>query len=322
MSWGTKTVASVALMLLAALIALIFEGADRVIQARIQRRLGPPLSQPFYDLVKLFAKESLLPPDALPWLFSGGPVFAAASALTIFLYIPIGSLPPVLAGGGDLLLALFLLFLSSSALILGALAGASPQGEVDAKKELDLIASCSVPLSVIASALAWFAYRQGLPGAPFSLETFVAKPVWSVAGWSGILGLIILAAAFLSLIPALADRVQRNIFGGSSWHFSGRILLLSRLARNFRTLAFCSIFVSLFFPGSMGRLLDLRELALFSVDFLFFWVKVFFVQTVAVTWGGAFLGRFKISRLSSFYGVAVTGVALAGLLLLFLDARL
>ncbi|QTX31321.1 NADH-quinone oxidoreductase subunit H [Aminithiophilus ramosus] len=100
LTWGTKILAAAALMLLASLVSLIFEGLGRTFTARLERRLGPPPSQPFYDLVKLFGKKAVLPREGLPWLFLGAPAVGAASALTIFLYLPIGSLPPLLSGGG------------------------------------------------------------------------------------------------------------------------------------------------------------------------------------------------------------------------------
>ena len=50
-----RLVAGTALMLLVVVLALLFDGADRIISARMQRRLGPPLLQPFLDLLKLDA---------------------------------------------------------------------------------------------------------------------------------------------------------------------------------------------------------------------------------------------------------------------------
>ena len=35
----------------------LLSGADRIITARFQARMGPPIVQPFYDVIKLLAKE-------------------------------------------------------------------------------------------------------------------------------------------------------------------------------------------------------------------------------------------------------------------------
>ena len=38
----------------------ILAGIDRRISARMQSRQGPPILQPFYDVMKLFQKESIV----------------------------------------------------------------------------------------------------------------------------------------------------------------------------------------------------------------------------------------------------------------------
>ena len=50
---------SVAFAILAPIIGCLLAGIDRVISARMQGRVGPPLLQPYYDVRKLFAKEKV-----------------------------------------------------------------------------------------------------------------------------------------------------------------------------------------------------------------------------------------------------------------------
>jgi len=104
-----RLIAGTALMLLVAVLALLFDGADRIVNARMQRRLGPPLLQPFLDLLKLLGKENIVPRRAVPWAYNGAPWLAVAAMLLVFLYIPVGSLPPVLGSEGDLILVIYLL---------------------------------------------------------------------------------------------------------------------------------------------------------------------------------------------------------------------
>ena len=49
----------VAYLVLAPLIGGLLAGLDRKVSARMQRRAGPPVLQPFYDVFKLFEKEPL-----------------------------------------------------------------------------------------------------------------------------------------------------------------------------------------------------------------------------------------------------------------------
>ena len=52
-------VSVVAYLLLAPLFGGLLAGADRRITARMQGRVGPPLLQPFYDVLKLREKEDI-----------------------------------------------------------------------------------------------------------------------------------------------------------------------------------------------------------------------------------------------------------------------
>ena len=49
----------VAYIILAPLIGGLFAGIDRKLTARMQGRVGPPVLQPFYDVLKLFEKENI-----------------------------------------------------------------------------------------------------------------------------------------------------------------------------------------------------------------------------------------------------------------------
>ena len=51
-------------------VGLFLMGFDRIVAARMQARIGPPLTQPFTDIRKLFAKENVVPENAIPWLFN------------------------------------------------------------------------------------------------------------------------------------------------------------------------------------------------------------------------------------------------------------
>ena len=66
-----KTILPVALYILifpgflfAAGGGLLLAGFDRKVLARMQRRVGPPILQPFYDFFKLMGKETLVPAAA------------------------------------------------------------------------------------------------------------------------------------------------------------------------------------------------------------------------------------------------------------------
>lgn len=78
-------------------------GFISLVEARMQGRRGPHLLQPYYDLAKLFAKESLAPRSAGP-VFLVAPVLSFACYLTVPLLIPVlTAFPLPLADMGDIL---------------------------------------------------------------------------------------------------------------------------------------------------------------------------------------------------------------------------
>ncbi|SHI12863.1 ech hydrogenase subunit B [Butyrivibrio fibrisolvens DSM 3071] len=56
----TKMILILCYIVLAPLIGSILEGFDRKISARMQRRVGPPIRQPLFDVIKLFKKQVIV----------------------------------------------------------------------------------------------------------------------------------------------------------------------------------------------------------------------------------------------------------------------
>lgn len=79
-------------------------------KAAFAGRVGPPLLQPYHDIVKLLRKGSVLS-RTTTWVFRAGPVVGLASALLATLLIPIGGRPSLVSFEGDLVLFAYLLAL-------------------------------------------------------------------------------------------------------------------------------------------------------------------------------------------------------------------
>jgi ech hydrogenase subunit B len=95
------------LIVFAPIIGGLVYGAGRVIGARMQRRIGPPLLQPFYDFFKLADKRKMI-------------VHSTHAFLGIVHFFSLWFALGVLLLGGDLILVIFLHLLATSLLILAA----------------------------------------------------------------------------------------------------------------------------------------------------------------------------------------------------------
>lgn len=101
----------------------LLAGLDRKITARMQSRLGPPLLQPFYDVLKLLGKDACV---ENPWQVFCAWAYMASSAFALFLFFM----------GADLLLIFFVLTLGAVFQVLGALCVTSPFSQAGAQREL------------------------------------------------------------------------------------------------------------------------------------------------------------------------------------------
>jgi len=110
-------------LVLAPITGGLLAGLDRIITARMQSRIGPPILQPFYDVGKLFLKENLV-------------VRKAQNLFIIFHLLFLVVTGALFFCGGDLLLVVFAFALAGVFFILGAYRTSSPYAYIGAEREL------------------------------------------------------------------------------------------------------------------------------------------------------------------------------------------
>lgn len=110
------------------------------VEARLQGRRGPRMLQPYYDLGKLFRKETLVPEDA-GWVFFLGPVVAFVCYLTVPLLIPVLTAYPLPLGYmGDILGGGFILALAGFAVALAAAETDAPYAQLGSSRAMTFAA--------------------------------------------------------------------------------------------------------------------------------------------------------------------------------------
>jgi len=104
------------------------------LEAVVQQRRGPRVLQPYYDIAKLFRKETVLPEGAGP-VFRAAPYVAFAAYLTVPLLIPVLTTFPLQLGYmGDILGGGFILGLASFAVSLAAIDSGSPYAQLGSSR--------------------------------------------------------------------------------------------------------------------------------------------------------------------------------------------
>ncbi len=126
-----------ATMVAAPLLGGLISGLDRIATARLQSRVGPPVVQPFYDVIKLLSKE---PVAVNVWQVFCAYAYLSASIIAVVLF----------ALGTDLLLVLFTQAVGAVFLVVGALSSTSPYSQVGAHRELLQILSYEPLLVLVA----------------------------------------------------------------------------------------------------------------------------------------------------------------------------
>ena len=113
----------IAYLVLAPVVGGLLAGMDRIITARMQRRVGPPLLQPFYDVLKLTEKQGIAVNSVQDFYVGGFLLFVIISGIFFFTQ-------------GDILLVVFTLTLASVCLIVAAYSSNSPYSQIGAEREL------------------------------------------------------------------------------------------------------------------------------------------------------------------------------------------
>lgn len=318
-------IGAVLVALFGIVIGLFLMGFDRIVAARMQARIGPPLTQPFTDIRKLFAKENVVPENAIPWMFNLAPVIALASAIVILLYLPVGGFTPVLSEGGDLILVMYLLTVPALALVAGGFASGSPYATVGAQREMVTMIAYEFPLAIVIIAIAWKLAAAGI-ALPFTLASIQANPIWGLVGPLGTIGLLILLVVLLIVTPAELSRIpfdtpeaETELAGGILVEYSGKNLALFSLTQGVKTVAMASLVVALFFPYSLAAFIGLAGIPGAVIDILFFIALITLVAFVSVSVVRVSMARFRINQVVSVYWVYLAIAGLAGLLLVMAD---
>ena len=293
-------------------VCLLLAGLDRKLLARMQKRMGPPLLQPFYDFFKLMGKETIIPHEANRKAFLIAPVLGFVSLIVMMLFIPIFGYSPF-STNADLIVILYLLTIPAVALIVGGSASGSPYAGIGISREMVTMMAYELPLVIV---LLTIAKKVGGDELVFSMQ--------KIGDWQSMNGLLIshwslipAAIAFLLVIPAEVGtqpfdvaEAETEICEGPLVEYSGAPLAVFKLNTAIKMFVMTALFTFLFLGG-----IDTGYVALNVVIF----VAICAVVTVlCMTLIHAITARLKIEHLFKFYWTFVSALAAISLILVWL----
>lgn len=310
------------------LSGMLLCGIDRKLVARMQKRIGPPILQPFYDFFKLLGKETIVPAQANRTVFLIAPLVGLAAQVVLQLFIPVFGFS-AFRGVADVIVILYLLLIPALSVILGAASSGSPYAGVGLSREMVTILAVELPLVLVLLAVAkTVGYAMGT-GLCFSLSTIVE---YQLANGSLITKLSMLPAAVAMLLiipgetgshPFDAAEAETEICEGMLAEYSGAPLAVYKLSHAVKLLSMTSLFVALFLGGlggfadnillgsnpalGAGIAIIIKILLLFLLSAVLVAVSVSFVHAVTA--------RLRIEQLFKYYWTVVTGLAAISLVL-------
>src|SRR5205809_7931979 len=95
-------------VVLALVLPPLLPGVIAKTKALFAGRVGPPVLQPYYDLIKLAQKDSVLS-TTTTWVFLAGPVVGLVTAALAALMVPLAGAAAPISFTGDLILLAYLL---------------------------------------------------------------------------------------------------------------------------------------------------------------------------------------------------------------------
>jgi NADH-quinone oxidoreductase subunit H len=201
----------------------------RKVSALVQWRVGPPLLQPAYDVMKLMGKEILVPQDAQRTVFLAAPLTGLVGILLLSVMLWRITLGHA-AFMGDIIVAIYLMVLPSLALILGSSASASPHAAVGTGREMKLVMAYELPL-VLAFIVVIIKIAPLVgPGRQLSLAAIAGQtPALSISGMLAFVTALLCIQAKLGFVPFDIAEAETELGSGVLMEYSGALLAAWKL---------------------------------------------------------------------------------------------
>jgi NADH-quinone oxidoreductase subunit H len=288
--------------LFSAFAGLVLTWVDRFVSARVQWRTGPPVFQPFADILKLLLKETVVPEGAARTPFLLAPMLGLAAmcvtAVLLFYvnFVPRGSFV------GDLIVLVYLLALPPLATIIGASASRNPLSAVGASREMTLYLGYELPflLALVVPIVK--------SGGSVRLGDFVLAQqaggsfLYSISGVIASVIVLICIQAKLGYPPFDIAEAEQEIMSGVLIEYSGVPLAMFRLTKAMMFFLMPCFLVTVFWGGLTSWWAILKLLAIV--------VLIVLIKNTNP--------RFKIEHALRFFWFILGALGIAAVMLVFM----
>ncbi|WP_202931071.1 respiratory chain complex I subunit 1 family protein [Aminipila terrae] len=221
------------IVVLTPLVGGLLAGFDRIISARVQGRKGPPLLQPFYDVLKLLQKENIQVNKTYKFYVYVSLLFIILTAVIMLI-------------GGDILLAIFVLTLGAIFFVFGGYASQSPYSIIGAEREL-LQMMAYEPMVLITAAGLYMVSKT------FFIGEIIARDVPAIVYLPAVfIGFVYILTFKLRKSPfdlSLGHHAHQELVQGISTEYSGTELAVIEITHWYETII-SLVFVYIFFVTS------------------------------------------------------------------------
>jgi len=279
------------------LYGFLIGGTIRIVMARIQSRIGPPIWQPYIDQLKLLFQRTSIRHGAMFYL---APVFRIVGGIGIYLLVPIVVGVPGLSGfsfNGDLLLILYFMFFGCLGMALGAGESGHPHAALAVSRGLSQMSSFELPFSLAVIALAAQAGTLSVAGLVEQQSGGVgnwfifANPFAAATGLLAFLGMQMYSPFDIVLAP-------QEIPIGPPTEYNSSFLFLMMSGRALFGVAKAALYMNLFFGGA-----DSVPEALLKIFLIYLWPVIV----------GAVFPRFRTEQSIRFFLGWPTVLGVAGI---------
>jgi NADH-quinone oxidoreductase subunit H len=281
--------------LFVAVAGMLVSWIDRKVTARVQWRVGPPLLQPFYDLRKLFFKQTILPAEG-GMLFVLAPIMAVVAIVLAFDILLTAWLYPWYGFVGDIIAIVSLLMMPALVSVLDASSSHNPLASLGARREMKLLFSYELPF-ILSLLVAVLKTGSVTLGGIITHQQRLGSVAGSISGFLALAVGVLCLQAQLGLVPFDSSEAETEIASGTLIEYSGKLLALWKLGKMMMMVVGPLLLVIVFWAKGSTGLLAAKYVALLVVAILirntnprvridqavrFFWGPVLFAAVTAV----------------------------------------